>query len=341
MSRLASFRINDAVLTEVAYGYTQAESCLPFIAPTVNVNSRSGKIIQFGKEQFAVSSTKRSPYAMHKRSKVSGYGTANFVLEQHTKAAEVAWEEIEEAEQNGCSGSGIDLKELAVLDAVERIAQSLESELFKLITTPGNYEPTNSVIVSAANKFTNPGSDPEALVRNWKSAVRKQIGAYPNKAVISEDVYNALSLHPIFRDRAKYTSMDAIDLDLIAAWLGLPGGIRVCQRLQLNPVTGALEDMFPAGTMVLFIDGTKPQGTRGATTEANQPLFKQLPGVSRATATFAQLYVLNGGIRVGAERVDEDNDTIVNTVRFDGAIVLPSVGDTLKSAAGMLVTNLV
>lgn len=337
-NRLTSYRINDAVLTEVAYGYSQAESCLPFVAPTVEVNSRSGKIILFGREQFAVSSTKRAPYANHKRSKVSGYGTANFILEQHTHAAEVAWEEIEEAE-NG--EAAIDLKELAVLDAVERITQSLEVELLSLITNPANFEPTNSVIVSATNQFSNAASDPEALVRSWKSAVRKQIGRYPNKAIISEDVYNALSLHPVFRERTKHTRLETTDLDLLAAWFGLPGGIKVCQRLKLNAATGELEDMFPAGTMVLFVDGATTQGSLGATTESSQPIFKMLPGITRATATFAQLYALNGGLRVGAERLDEDNDTIVHTVRFDGTIILPSIGANGLSAAGFVASGLV
>lgn len=337
-TRLASFRINDAVLTEVAYGYAQADSCLPFIAPTINVSSRSGKIIQFGVEQFAVTPTKRTPYANHKRSKVSGYGTTNYILEQHTHAAEVAWEEIEEAE----NGEGaIDLKELAVLDATERIAQSLESELFSLITNPANFEPTNSVVVSAANQFSNGGSDPEALVRTWKSAVRQTIGRYPNKAVISEDVYNALALHPLFRERSQHTRLEQTDLDLLAAWFGLPGGIKVCQRLQLDPATGELVDMFPAGTMVLFIDGTAPAGSLGATTESMQPIFKQNPGIARSTATFAQLYVLKGGLRVGQERIDEDNDTIVHTVRMDASVILPSIGRNGLAAAGFVASGLI
>lgn len=338
--RLSNLRINDAVLTAVAYGYAQAESCLPFISPTVNVNARSGKILQFGKEQFAVSSTKRVPYSQHKRSKVSGYGTRNYILEQHTHAAEVAFEEFEEA-INGAAN--VDLKELAVLDAVARIEQSLEKELFALVTDPANFEATNTVTVSAANAFSNDGSDPEALVRTWKSAVRQQIGRYPNKAVISEDVYNALTLHPNFRERTKHTTIDSTDLDMLAAWFGLPGGIKVCQRLELDLATGELTDMFPAGTMLLFVDGTVSGGTGslGATTEASQPIFVQQPGIARTMATFAQTYVLNGGLRVEQERIDYDNDTFVHTVRFEGSVILTSVGDNCLSTAGFLANGLI
>ena len=338
MSRLGDLRVNDAVLTAVAYGYAQAESCLPFVAPTITVPTRSGKILQFGREQFAVTNTKRVPYAQHKRSKVSGYGTRNYILEQHTHAAEVAFEEIEEA-ANGAAN--IDLKELAVLDAVAKIEQSLEVELFSLITNPANFATGNAITVAAANQFSNGGSDPEALVRTWKSAVRQKIGRYPNKAIISEDVYNALTLHPTFRERTKHTQLQTTDLDLLAAWFGLPGGIKVAQRLYLNPATGELEDMFPAGTMLMFVDGTASAGTIGPTTESAQPIFQQQPGIARTTATFAQMYVLNGGLRVGQERIDLDNDTYVWTVRFDGSVVLTSVDiDSDLSTAGILIQGL-
>ena len=58
----------DTLLTEVAYANYQAESLIPFVAPTVTVQSRSGRILTFGKEQFAITSTKRTPYANHRRS---------------------------------------------------------------------------------------------------------------------------------------------------------------------------------------------------------------------------------------------------------------------------------
>ena len=339
MSRLDQLRLVDPVLTQVAYGYAQAESSLPFVAPTVNVATRSGKILYFDKSHFAVSSTKRVPYSYHQRSKVSGYGTRNYVLEQHTHTAEVAFEEVEEA-ANGAAG--VDLKELAVLEAVARIEQSLEVELFNLITNPNNFAATNRVAVAAANQFSNGGSDPEALVRNWKSAVRAKTGRYPNKALISEDVYNALTLHPTFRERIKHTSTDTTDLDMLAGWFGLPGGIKVAQRLYLNPATGELEDMFPEGTMLLFIDGNTQAGKLGASTEAAQPVFVQNPKVARTTATFAQLYVLNGGMKVDAERVDYDRDVFCHTVRFEGSVVLTSVDDQSDlSTAGFIATNLI
>lgn len=328
----------DTVLTQVAYSLYQSESLIPFIAPTVPVASRSGKIVVFGKEQFAVTSTKRTPYAEHKRSKVSGYNTdLTYILEQHTHEAEVSWEEVDEAE-NGVIN--LDLKELAVLDAVAKIEQSLEQELYNLVTTATNYEAGNAITVTGLNQISNPGSDPEALFMTWKALVRAQIGRYPTRAVISEDVYRALVLHPIFRDRTKYTMVGVTDLSLLASWLGLPGGIKVANRRRVNPATGLLTDMFPTGTILLFLDGRDKEGTQGSSYDSAS-IFKPMPGIGRTTATFAQLYSLSEGLTVGAQRINEDNDTYVSTVRFTGSVVMPSVGATNRAAAGVLISGAV
>jgi hypothetical protein len=328
----------DTVLTEVAYSLYQSESLIPFVAPTIPVASRSGKIVVFGKEQFAVSSTKRTPYANHKRSKVSGYSTdLAYVLEQHTHEAEVSWEEIDEAKEGALN---IDLKELAVIDAISKIEQSLEQELYDLVTNPINFEAGNAITVSGVNQISNPGSDPEALFMTWKSIVRAQIGKYPTRAVISEDVYRALVLHPIFRDRTKYTMVGTTDLTLLSAWLGLPGGIKVANRRKINPTNGLLTDMFPTGSILLFVDGRDKDGTQGSSYDSPS-MFKPVPGIGKTTATFAQLYALAEGLTVGTQRVNEDNDTISSTVRFTGSIVLPSVGATNKASAGVIISGAV
>ena len=252
--------------------------------------------------------------------------------------AEVAFEEYEEA-LNG--EAGVDLKELAVLDAVSKIEQSVEAELYALVTDPTNYEATNAITVGAGDQFSDPASDPEALVREWKEIVRSQVGVYPNKGVISTDVYNALSLHPQFRERTKHTRLETTDLDLLAAWFGLPGGIRVAQRVQYDPATGLLSDMFPSGTMLLFFDGAVAPGSLGPTTEAQQPIFVPQPGLLRSTPTAFYNYVLAGGVRVGEEIIDYDRDVFKHVVRLDASVVMTSVGENNLAAAAILIDNLV
>ena len=145
----------------------------------------------------------------------------------------------------------------------------------------------------------------------------------------------------MFRERTKHTTIASTNLDMLAGWFGLPGGIKVATRLRWDAATDTLVDMFPAGTMLLFIDGSVKGGSIASEYEKDQPVFVQQPGMARTTATFAQLYTLNGGLTVGKERIVEANDTVVNTVRFTGNIVLPSIGPNNLSAAGFLASNLV
>ena len=337
-SRLAKFRVNDQVLTNIALSFYQAESCAPFIAPPVTVPTRAGKIISFPKDLFAVRDTKRSPCARIERSSIATYDNRSFFLCQHAHAAEVCFEEVEEAE-NG--DANIDLKEIAVQQAMAVIEQSWENETIEIVTNPANYEAGLSVVTVLADQFDNTGSDPEAYIRSLKELVRKQIGVYPNSAVIDTDSYHALALHPTFRERVKHTSDRTTDLCMIACWFGLPRGIKVAQRLKLDDATGDLVDMWPRGTMLLFYSPEAPSGDLGACTSCEKPNFQPILGINRTVASYAYTYVLAGTPTVSQERVDLDYRTFVNDVIWEGQPILVSIGDNNLSTAGVLVTNLI
>ena len=337
--RLSKYRINDQVLTDIALSYFQAEACAPFVAPTVNVPLRSGKIIRFPKDLFAVRDTRRSPYGYIERSRVIEYETSTFYLEQHAEAAVVSFEDYEEADEGDAN---INLKQIAVNQVMEVIAQSVEVETLDLIVDPANYEAGLAISATGAQKFTDSGSDPEAFVRSLKELVRSQIGVYPNSMIISTDVYNTLTLHPTFRERVKHTTPDNIDLDLLAAWFNLPRGIKVAQRLKVDEATGDLVDIFPNETLVLFYNPQAQAGGLGARgqSEANLPNFQPLYGMNRETAAFAYTYTLAGTPSVGQERVDLDYRIFINDVVLEAKPILVSIGDNDLSTAGVLVDSL-
>ena len=337
--RLSKYRINDRVLTDIALSYFQGELCSPFVAPTVNVPLRSGKIVRFPKDAFAVRQTRRSPYAYIERARVFEYETATFYLEQHAHAAVVSFEDVEEAEEGDF---GIDLKQIAVNQVMETVAQSLEVETIDLVTTPANYEAGLAISATGTQKFTDSGSDPEAFVRSLKELVRAQIGVYPNSMIISTDVYNVLTLHPTFRERVKHTTPDNVDLDLLAAWFGLPRGIKVCQRLKLDEATGDLVDIFPDETLLLFYSPQSASGSLGAKgqSEGGTPNFKPVYGLNKETAAFAYTYTLSGTPSVGQERIDLDYRIFINDVVVECKPILVSIGDNDLATAGVLVDSL-
>lgn len=341
--RLSKYRVNDRVLSDIALSYYQAEACAPFIAPTVNVPLRSGKIVQFPKTIFAIRDTRRSPYSYIERSRVIEYDAKTFYLEQHAHAAVVSFEDYEEAEEGDF---GIDLKSIAVSQVMETISNSVEVETIDMVVDPANYEAGLSISAVGTQKFTDSGSDPEAFIRSLKELVRSQIGVYPNSMVISTDVYNTLTLHPTFRERVKHTTTDNVDLDLLAVWFGLPRGIKVAQRLKLDevpgsPTEGELIDIFPNETLILFFSPQSKSGSLGASNGSeNAPQFKPAYGINKETASFAYTYTLAGTPSVGQERVDLDYRVFINDVVVEAKPILVSIGDNGLSSAGVLVDSL-
>jgi len=338
VNNLQQYRVNNRVLSNIAIGFAQAQSLVTFVAPTINVNTRAFKILRMGKASFAVGSTKRSPYQDHKEIYVDGYATDNIFLEQHTKKAVVAIEEVEEAENGDAQ---FDLQEYALQRAMYEIEQSYEKELYNLITNPANFEASNVVVVAPANRLSAAGSDPEALIRTNKTLVRLQTGQYPTRAIISEDVYVALTLHPEFREKIKHTSKDTTDLDLAASWLGLPGGIQVATRLELDDDDNLI-DMFPANTWLMWYDprdGSSYQYKKDA--DNGVGMFTPTPGINKATPMFAANFILREGLTVSDFKFNDKNDTLESIVRFYGSTNLMSIGNNKLSIAGVLLTSVV
>lgn len=330
---LSNARVVDPVITQVVHGYCQADSIADFVAPVVPVDVRAGKVIKFGKEQFTVSDTRRSPGTRIERVSTT-YGYEDFLLQQHARAGVITEEEYQEAMYGEAK---IDLRVNAAKRAAAEIAQSWEAEVINSITNPSVYETSNTAALSGVAQFSDPGSDPERTVQSWKEAVRAQIGCYPNAAIISTDVYNALKFHPIFRDRVKYTSDASVNLAMLATWFDLTGGIRVAQRVKLNPATDKLTDMMPRGTFLTFYKGDAEMVKQAGLNAVFMPLNE----ADKAKPSFAYTYSLRGYPVATKERFDEDYRIYLTEVLVEQKIVLTGLGDTGKVGGGFLAQSVV
>lgn len=330
---LSNLRVNDPVITQIVHGYVQADSVADFLGPVVPVDVRAGKVIKFGREQFAVLDTRRAP-GTDILQVGSTYGFDSFILNQHAAAGKVTQEEYEEA-ING--EAKVDLRANAAKRAAETIAQSWEAEVISEVTNAADYEASCQAVLSGTAQFSDPGSDPEATLIEWKEAVRSQIGIYPNSAVISADVFNALKLHPTFRDRVKYTSIASINLDMLATWFDLPGGIRVAQRVKYDPATKTQEDMFPAGTMLVFY---RPEF---AMTNASQTraTFMPVNGADKAVPSFAYTYQLRGYPIAQTERFEERNRSYYTDIIAEQRFVKTGLGANGLVGSGFLASDVV
>lgn len=210
-------RVIDPVLTNVARGYQNAEFVGTDLFPRVSVPARAGKIITFGKEDFALYNTGRSPGAATKRVQF-GHASGSYALEQHALEGVVPWELMQEAERV----PSIDMGAGAVRKTQNIIGLRLEKAQADLATDPTKYAAGNKLTsLTGTTLWSNSASDPIGNVETAKEAVRTQSGRRPNTCVLSALTFKALRTHPQIIDRIKYTGRDAPTPDLLAMLFGV------------------------------------------------------------------------------------------------------------------------
>lgn len=211
-------RVVDPVLTTVAQGYRNAEFIGIKLFPYVPVNQRGGKIITFGKEDFALYATGRAPGASTKRVQY-GYAGNPYALEQHSLEGMVPFELMQEAE----AVPGIDLGRGAVTKTQNIISLRLEKAQADLATAAANYPVGNKTTLAGASQWSDYGatSDPVGDIEAARDAVRAKIGKRPNTINLGAAVWSKLRNHPKVVDRIKYTGRDSATPELLANLFGV------------------------------------------------------------------------------------------------------------------------
>ncbi len=214
---LATARQVDPVLTTAAQGYKNAQFVGDLLFPAVPVDQRGGKIITFGKEDFRLYATARTPGSNTKRV-TFGYSGNPYSLEQHALEGVVPFEIMQDANQV----PGIDQARVAVMKTQNIIALRKEKAQADLATTAGNYPAANKVTLAGTDQWSDyTNSDPADDVEVAKEAVRTQTGHRPNTIVMGAAVFAKLRQHPKVLDRIKYTGRDQATPELLAMFFGV------------------------------------------------------------------------------------------------------------------------
>jgi len=271
-----------------------------FIAPVVDTPTRAGRILRFGKEQFAINDFRRAygtniPYVQ------SRYDSEPYALEQEV----VAWELPEEVIENAGEGPAqVDLRAIETRNAMSRIMNSYEYTVSQAVSVTGSYnpyEPWNTVpgsqtglgfetwtdfntayaAASGPAAWSALSSNPIEDVKTLKRSVANQIGIRPNSAVLGTAVFDLLLTNQAILERIKYTSADSIDTDVIARYFGLERGVRVAEGRYLAQ-DGTLQPVFPANGILLFYSPSGPSDS-----------IMPAGGANAATPAFAYTYVNN------------------------------------------------
>jgi hypothetical protein len=243
-------RVIDPILSTVAQGYKNADAVGFYLFPYVPVGQRGGKIISFGKEDFALYNTVRAPGAATKRVQY-GYSGASYALESHALEALVPNELLGDA----AAVPGINLSSSAVMKTQNIISLRLEYLQAQIATTPASYAATNKVTLSGTSQWsdqTNGVSDPIKDVETAKEAVRKQTGRRPNTIVMGPAVIASLKMHPKVIDRIKYTGRDVPTEELLASLFGVKQ-VKVGDMVYTD-AAGVVQDVWGKYVVVAYTE---------------------------------------------------------------------------------------
>lgn len=338
----------DPILTTLAQGFMlPATNIANFIAPVVDTPTRAGRILRFGKEQFAINDFRRAygtniPYVQ------SRYDSEPYALEQEV----VAWELPEEVIENAGEGPAqVDLRAIETRNAMSRLMNAYEYTVSQAITVTGGYnpyEPYNGTpgsqtglgfttwanfhtaygTGSGAASWSNASSNPILDVLSLKRAVANQIGIRPNSMVLGTAVFDELLTNPTILERIKYTTADSIDTDMLARYFGLERGLRVAEGRYLA-TDGSLQPVFPQDGILLFYS---PNGPSDSVMPAG--------GANAATPAFAYTYQLTGTPAVRPEYYIRERRVVRAEITVERVVNLVGLGASGLIGSGAMISNI-
>lgn len=240
---LKDVRVVDPILTTVVQGYVQSEFVGSAIFPAVPVTMRAGKVIEFGKEDFALLNTRRAPGSATVRKGVK-YSHRSYELYQDALEGELPMEHLEESDN-----VGVDLQSMAAVSTRRSIDLRLEYDQAAIATAAANYDSNHKVTLSGTSLWSNPASTPGSNMRTWKQSVRATIGVKPNVAIFGSTAFDALAEHEETKDRIKHTSKESLTPDMVAAMFDFEK-VKVAESIAVDSLTDAFADIW--GNVVIL-----------------------------------------------------------------------------------------
>jgi hypothetical protein len=324
-----------------------------FIAPVVDTPTRAGRILRFGKEQFAINDFRRA-YGTNIPFVQSRYDSEPYALEQEV----VAWELPEEVIENAGEGPAqVDLRAIETRNAMSRLMNAYEYTVSQAVTVTGDfttplvgynpYEPSagagtqtglgflswttfGTAYTTAAGPapWSSLTSNPIEDVLTLKRSVANQIGIRPNSMVVGTAVFDQLLTNQAILERIKYTTADSIDTDMLARYFGLERGLRVAEGRYLA-TDGTLQPVFPENGLLLFYS---PNGPSDSVMPAG--------GANAATPAFAYTYQLTGTPAVRPEYYIRERRVVRAEITVERVVNLVGLGATGLIGSGAMVTDI-
>lgn len=208
MTRLATLRGADPVLTTIARGYSNAEFIADALFPFCPVPKEAGTFMQFGKEAFKLYNTLRAIRAASNRMNPEGMTPIAFATNEHDLEYPIDYRESAEAMFN--------LQKHATVTVQDIIMLQMEYAAAVLAQTAANYPTGNKITLSGTSQFTDKtNSDPIGVVDDAKEAIRQKIGRYPNTMIMGASAFKSVKEHPDCVDKIKYSQKGVVTVDIL------------------------------------------------------------------------------------------------------------------------------
>lgn len=244
-------RVVDPILTkQVQLGPVQSNFIGNMLFPAVPVSLRSGRIIRFGDEAFALMNTRRVPGARSNRRAVT-YSSDRYELYQDKIEGELPIELLEETQNT--PDLPIDIQLMTVNLAKQTIDLRLEYDQLTLATSAAAYTSNFKTTLSGTSQWSNAASTPKANVTVWKNRIRRACGMYPNTMALGAEVFDNLDLHPEVRDQFKYTSDNSLTIDMLKRYFNLDN-VGIATALVLSDSTGEKVDVMPNQVVLAYVN---------------------------------------------------------------------------------------
>lgn len=248
MGRLSNLRQVDPVLTTLATGYTNDDLVADQVLPVVDLDKEAGKVPRFGKEAFRIHNTERALRAASNRISPEDVGQTDVVLDEHDLEYPIDYRESAEA--------AFSLEAHATYRATEGVMLRREKAVADMVQNPANYPAGSKVALSGVDMFTDPASDPEAVVADARAAVRSKIAKEPNTMVLGYSVLSALERHPKLRAILSDTRARLLTLEDLAAIFKVRRVV-VGRAVQVSDA-GVVSDIWGGNLLLTYVSPPGP-----------------------------------------------------------------------------------
>lgn len=330
---LSQARVQDPILTSMAYGVPIQGFIGHKILPFVPVAKRKVKVIVFGqtREKYLYA-TRRAPGDNITRIQ-TGYGDTDVELYQDALEGELPIEIDEEAE------GIVDMQMDAITMVKTGLCNRLEFDIFSIINNFAGYPATNRAALVAGTQFSNAAVNPIAAFDIANQAVLAGISRLPNTIVYGGlKAFNAVKENPRVRDQIKYTDPKSISMQTLGGILGYPTSL-ISLATYVNPsAPGVQIPFFDNSIWVGYVPGN------GESTNPHEVTSTLIPetGANKRMPAYGYTYVrmaadIGGGMETGLVMDKPYYEENRRTWYFPG--VVDRVPVVTGMAAGYLFTN--